>query len=250
MLINRHSLNVEQSGPEHGPVVVLLHHGLGSVKAWRGQIPVLAEAGYRVVAYDRWGYGGSQGRAGLDLPTFASDIQDLCNLLDQLRIKRAALVGHSDGGTIALYFSAQQPHRISCLVSVAAHIYVEPKMEPGIQGIHQDFETNLRFRQGLRSAHGIKYAAVFHHWFDGWRQVGSLSWDMRPVLGKIQCPALIVQGEADEHATPQHARDIVAAIPGAELWLIPGTGHMLPQECTSIFNPRLLQFLEKYAMGT
>jgi pimeloyl-ACP methyl ester carboxylesterase len=246
MLVNRHNLNVEEYGPENGPVVVLLHHGLGSLKAWRWQLPPLVDAGYRVVAYDRWGYGGSELRPGLDLPTFNSDINDLCGLLEMLRIRRAALVGHSDGGTITLYFAAQQSNLVSCLVTVAAHIYVEPKMEPGIQGIKQEFETNQRFRLGMQYAHGERYAAVFHNWFDGWHRIESLSWDMRPILGQIRCPSLIVQGEEDEHATPQHARDIAEAIPGAELWLVPGAGHMLPQENVSLFNPRLLQFLNKY----
>ena len=66
---------------------------------------------------------------------------------------------------------------------------------------------------------------------------------MRPLLAGISCPALVIQGEQDEHATPQHARDIAAAIPGAELWLLPGAGHMLPQEAAERFNPRLIEFL-------
>ena len=249
MLANGHNLNVEQYGPENGPVVVLLHHGLGSVKAWRGQIPALADAGYHVVAYDRWGYGGSEARPGLDLPTFTSDIKDLRSLLEQLGINRASLVGHSDGGTIALYFSAQHPNLARCLVTVAAHIYVEPSMESAILGIGRDFETDERFRTGLQYIHGEKYEAVFYNWFDGWHRIESRSWDMRPVLSQIRCPGLIVQGEADEHATPQHARDIAEAIQGAELWLVPGAGHMLPQENASLFNPRLLEFLDKHRAG-
>jgi pimeloyl-ACP methyl ester carboxylesterase len=245
MLINGHDLHVEQYGPENGPVVVLLHHGLGSVRAWRGQSPVLAQAGFHVVAYDRWGYGASVTRLSLDLPTFRADVDDLQKILEQLEIERAALVGHSDGGTIALYFAAQYPKLVSCLVTVAAHIYVEPKMEPAILGIGRDYETDERFRKGLQIAHGEKYAAVFHNWCDGWQQDEFRGWDMRPILGQIRCPSLIVQGEADEHATPQHVIDIAEAIPGAELWLVAGAGHMLPQENTLEFNPRLLQFLEK-----
>jgi pimeloyl-ACP methyl ester carboxylesterase len=249
MLVNGRNLNVEHNGPENGPVVVLLHHGLGSVRAWRGQIPVLVEAGFHVIAYDRWGYGGSDARPGLDLPTFTVDLEDLRSLLEQLGIQRTALLGHSDGGTIALYYSARHPMQVSCLVTVAAHIYVEPKMEPGILGVKQAFETDERFRMGMQSAHGDKYEAVFHYWFDGWHRIESLTWDMRPVLGQIRCPALIVQGEEDEHATPQHAKDIAEAIPGAELCLLPKAGHMLPQENASLFNPRLLQFLEIYGAG-
>jgi pimeloyl-ACP methyl ester carboxylesterase len=249
MLVNGHNLNVERFGPKNGPAVGLLHHGLGSVKAWRGQILTLAELGYYVIAYDRWGYGGSEIRPGLDLPTFTSDINDLQCVFEQLGIHRAALVGHSDGGTIALYFAAQQSNLVSCLVTVAAHIYVEPKMESAILGIGRDFETDEHFRRGLQAAHGEKYEKVFYNWFNGWQRTEHRSWDMRPVLSQIGCPGLIVQGDADEHATPKHARDITEAIPGAELWLVPGAGHMLPQENTSLFNHRLLQFLDEHGAG-
>lgn len=244
MFINGHNLYVEHNGPENGPIVVLLHHGLGSVRAWRGQIPALVDAGYHVLAYDRWGYGESDARPGLDLPTFTTDLEDLHNLLEQLRIRRAAFLGHSDGGTIALYFAAQHPDLVSCLVTVAAHIYVEPKMEPGILGIKQAFEIDERFRTGMQNAHDEKYEAVFYNWFDGWHRLESLGWDMRPVLGQIRCPTLIVQGVDDEHASPQHAMDIREAITGAELWLVSEAGHMLPQENANQFNSRLIQFLE------
>lgn len=245
MVINGHNLDVEQFGPENGPSVVLLHHGLGSVKAWREQIPMLMEAGYHVIAYDRWGYGGSDARPRLDLPTFTADLDDLHRLLVQLGVGQTALVGHSDGGTIALYYAAEYPDQISCLVSVAAHIYIESRMEPGILGVQYAFESDEHFRTGLRYAHGAKYESVFHNWFDGWHRIESLNWDMRPILGQLRCPVLVVQGEDDEHATPQHARDIAKAIPQAELWLIPGSGHMVPQAAANLFNQRLVQFLKQ-----
>jgi pimeloyl-ACP methyl ester carboxylesterase len=246
MLVNGRNLYVEQYGTDNGPAVVLLHHGLGSVRAWQGQKQVLAEVGYRILAYDRWGYGRSDSRPGLDLPTFTTDLEDLNSLLDKMGIQHATLVGHSDGGTIALYYAAQHPQRISCLVTVAAHIYVEPEMEPGFLGIKQSFETDEHFRMGMRYAHGDKYETVFRNWFDGWYRIESFSWDMRPLLGQIRCPALIVQGDEDEYATPQHAQDIASSIHGSELCLFPGAKHMVPQENTVEFNARILQFLEDH----
>jgi pimeloyl-ACP methyl ester carboxylesterase len=243
MIANGHQLHVECSGPQNGPAVVLLHHGLGSVRAWKGQVQALTQAGWRVLAYDRWGYGGSDPRPALDLPSFAIDLRDLELVLEAQGMQRAALVGHSDGGTISLYFAAQHPERVTCLVTVAAHVYVEARMEPGIRGIQRAFEQDEHFRHGLRHAHGDKYESTFHNWFDGWYHMENLSWDMRPLLRQIRCPVLVVQGEQDEHATPQQAKDIAAAIPGAELWLVPGAGHMLPQEHGDIFNARLLEFL-------
>jgi pimeloyl-ACP methyl ester carboxylesterase len=249
MFINGHNLNVITAGPETGPAVVLLHHGLGSVRAWRRQIAPLAEAGFRVVAYDRWGYGGSDRRDGLDLPTFSTDLQDLNALLEALDIHRAALIGHSDGGKIALYFASQQPERVTCLVTVAAHIYVEAKMESGLLSVRQAYESDARFRHRLQRAHGDKYLTVFQNWFDGWHQEQMLAWDMRHVLAQISCPTLVVQGEEDEHATPQHAKDIAGSIPDSELWIIPGAKHMLPQENADEFNHRVIRFLKDHAFG-
>lgn len=244
-----HSLAVQQAGQQDSPLVLLLHHGLGSIQSWSQQIPFLAQAGYRVVAYDRWGYGRSGARLRLDVPSFADDLVDLEALLDQLEVQEAALVGHSDGGTLALIFASRYPERATCLVTIAAHIYVEPKMLPGIEGLRQAFLTQERFRKGLQRLHGEKVDAVFSNWYEGWVQESNLSWDLRPALAQIRCPVLVVQGELDEHATPQHARDLAEAIPGAVLWLLESAGHMLPQENADIFNKRLLELLTQPGMG-
>ena len=66
---------------------------------------------------------------------------------------------------------------------------------------------------------------------------------MRPVIRQITCPTLVVQGAEDEHAPPEHARQIAVSIPGAERWLVPAAGHMLPQVCRQEFNHKLINFL-------
>ncbi len=236
-------LYFELHGPRSGSMVVLLHHGLGSVRAWKAQIPVLVEVGFHVLAYDRWGYGGSEARPRLSIPTFEDDLADLLSLVDALKLPKFSLVGHSDGGTISLYFAAVHPEHLYRLVSVAAHIYIELKMEMGIQGVCRAFQSDPAFREGLQHAHADKTQAVFSAWFEGWHDPANLSWDMRPVLGKITCPALIVQGMRDEHATPQHAFDAATAIPNSEPWPARGAAHMLPQEMPEVFNRRMLYFL-------
>lgn len=243
MKVNSHYLHIETHGPEGAPAVVFLHHGLGSTRAWRGQVPAFVEAGYRVIAYDRWGYGQSDPRPHLDVPGFEDDLSDLQAILAACNLRHVTLIGHSDGGTLALYFAEKYPEMVACLVTIAAHIYLEPKMEPGILGIKAAFERDERFRNGMQRAHGDKFESVFNNWFDGWHMPEALSWDMRPLLANISCPALVIQGEDDEHATPQHAVDIAESIPNAELWLEPGAGHMYPQDEPEIFNRRLLRFI-------
>ena len=122
MEINGHWLHVREYGPVHGPTVVLLHHGLGTTRAWRRQAPALAAAGLHTLVYDRWGYGQSTPRLGLGMPDFKEDQADLLAILYTKGITQAALVGHSDGGTIALQFSADHPGRVWALVTIAAHI--------------------------------------------------------------------------------------------------------------------------------
>jgi pimeloyl-ACP methyl ester carboxylesterase len=240
---NGHSLYLRSRGPEDGPTLILLHHGLGAVRSWRKQIRVLAGAGYRVIAYDRWGYGKSDRRDFLDIPRFEADQDDLEVVMDAFGIEKAALIGHSDGGTIALYFAIRQPARVSGLVTVAAHVHLEERMKDGILQLRQDYQEDADFKARLNRVHGPKAASVFDNWFTGWMKEGNLGWDMRPSLANISCPALVIQGDEDEHATPEHARQIAAAISAAELWLLAGAGHLLPQDFHDEFNRVVLAFL-------
>jgi pimeloyl-ACP methyl ester carboxylesterase len=250
--INNRQIQIAINGAEGGTPVILLHHGLGSIGSWKAQIPVLANGGCRVIAYDRWGYGGSEARTYLSVPFFPEDLADLLELLDRVKVERAALVGHSDGGTIALYFAAAHPERVTCLVTVAAHIYFEPKMQPGIESVRAAYEGDARFRKGLRRLHGEKTRSMFFNWYNGWTSnPENLSWDMRPGLSRVSCPTLVIQGTEDEHASPQHACDLAAAIQNnsagsTELWLLEGARHMLPQEEPEKFNQRVLEFIQRY----
>ena len=243
MLINGHSLHVEMHGNSTDPAVIFLHHGLGSVRAWKAQLANLAAAGFHTVAFDRWGYGKSDPRPQFNMPFFPEDLEDLHALVKAIGVEQVSLVGHSDGGTIALYFAAAHPEIVTHLVTVAAHVHVEAKMVPGLAVISNSYYHDADFQGKFQRQHGNQAEAVFNNWFNGWNRAENLSWDMRPLIRQITCPTLVVQGVEDEYSSPQHARQIAAAIPGAELWLVPGVGHMLPQEYAREFNQRLIDFL-------
>ncbi len=239
-----HRLAYTFHGPPDGFPVVLLHHGLGSQTAWQAQVRPLVEAGFRVLTYDRWGYGASEAdRLRLDAPWFEPDLADLGALLDALGLAEAALVGHSDGGTIALYYAAAHPARVRALVAVAAHVYVEPSMRSGIEALKRVYDTSATFRRALDRAHYGRGGAVFRMWHTGWLHPSVLDWDARPRLRTVTAPALVVQGTADEYATPRHAEDIAAALPHARLVLLPDAPHMLPQERPEDFNALMIDFL-------
>ena len=240
--INQHGLYWERYGDPHAPCVALLHHGLGSIRSWRRQIPDFIDAGWQVLAHDRWGYGRSDERPEFKLAYLADDAQEAFALLNTLGIEQLNLVGHSDGGSIALLMASEQPERINAMVVVAAHIYFEPMMVDGLNMIAQSV-TDPVLMEGLAREHGERTPRLLQAWVDHWRAADSQSLSMGELLPTIVCPTMVVQGELDEHATPQHAVDIAEGVQQGSLWLIPEVKHMPPHEIPEAFNQRVLQFL-------
>jgi pimeloyl-ACP methyl ester carboxylesterase len=240
--INQHNLHWERYGNPQAPCVFLLHHGLGSIHSWRRQVPDFVNAGWQVLAHDRWGYGRSDERPEFNHAYLDDDAQEAFTLMDMLGIEKIALVGHSDGGSIALLMAAEQPERINAMVVVAAHIYIEPMMVDGLDLIAQSMSDPILMK-GLAREHGERTPRLLQAWVDHWRGADSQSLSMSDLLPTIVCPTLVVQGELDEHATSQHAMDIVENVQQGYLWLIPGVKHMPPHEIPEVFNQRVLQFL-------
>jgi pimeloyl-ACP methyl ester carboxylesterase len=245
--VNGHRLYWERHGNLQAPCVMLLHHGLGSIRSWRHQVPALAGAGLQVLVYDRWGYGRSEERPVFDQAFLAQDRDEAFALLDHLDVKDTALLGHSDGGSVALLMAAQQPGRVKAMIAVAAHIYFEPLMTAGLESIVQA-GTDPAFIEGLRREHGQRALPLLNAWIAHWRGADLRSLDLRECLPAIKCPCLIIQGELDEHASPQHAIDIAEGVQLGTLWLIPGVRHMAPQEVPGKFNRRVLDFLAQMSL--
>jgi pimeloyl-ACP methyl ester carboxylesterase len=241
--VQGHRLYWEIHGPANASPIVLLHHGLGSVYSWRRQIPAFVNQGWRVVAFDRWGYGRSDPRPSFEQDFLLKDKDEALKLLDILGIKRANIIGHSDGGTIALMLAAQYPLLVERLVTVAAHIYFEPKIVDGLELIAQAVRVPP-LSKVLAREHGGRAQALAQAWLDCWLRADFPTLSLQGQLSKITCPVLVIQGELDEHATPKHASDIAKGVHNGELWLIPGVGHMPMHEVPEDFNHRVLRFLD------
>lgn len=119
---------VEQ-GPTDGPAVMLLHGFGGSTFTWRDTMPALAEAGYRVIAFDRPPFGLSDKSPDVD---YALDAQVglTAGLMDSLAVESAVMVGHSAGGGVIAHFATMYPDRINALVFVAGAVRVGSQTAP------------------------------------------------------------------------------------------------------------------------
>jgi pimeloyl-ACP methyl ester carboxylesterase len=202
----------------HGPLptealtLVFLHEGLGSVAMWRDFPARVAEAsGFGALVYSRAGYGNSD---LVQLPWSVRFMHDealttLPLLLDAMEIRETVLVGHSDGGSIALIHAGAkfQDSRVRGLILEAPHVFVEEVTVKSIDGILRDYrEGNLR-RQ-LQHYHGEKVDEVFWGWSNVWLDPAFRAWNIEEYLGQIRVPMLLLQGREDQYGTLAQVRSI------------------------------------------
>jgi pimeloyl-ACP methyl ester carboxylesterase len=182
------------------PAVVFLHEGLGAVALWRDFPSRLAEAtGRRALIYSRAGHGQSDLPWVPRTPRFMHDeaLDVLPELLRQTGIENPVLVGHSDGGSIALIHASEHP--VSGLVLLAPHVFVEDLSVTSIAEAREAFETSdLRDRMGRYHRDAER---TFRLWNDIWLAPEFRSWNIEDVLPAVTAPALVIQGEHDQYGT-------------------------------------------------
>lgn len=185
------------------------------------------------LVYDRQGHGQSAPLSALQAPAFfAHEAQTILpRLLDTLAIDHYILVGHSDGGTIALLHAA---YSSSCraLVSIAGHVMVEKITKMGIRRQVASLAEPPTFRK-LQGFHGEKTQLLIDSWSGLWLSPAFADWDIRDQLSGIKCPSLILQGKSDAYATADQASAIADAIGSlARCQLLSDCGHFPHQECS------------------
>ncbi|UOQ53564.1 alpha/beta fold hydrolase [Hymenobacter cellulosivorans] len=210
------------------PQLVLLHDSLGCITLWRDFPELLAQAtGLTVLAYDRRGYGqsapfGPEPRTKRYLEEEAANVN---RVLAACGIARAVLLGHSDGGTLALLAAALEPARTAAIITIGAHVFVEDVTLAGIRAAQEQYRTtDLPAR--LARYHGPKTEAVFRAWADTWLQPEFRSWNVESYLPRVTCPVLVLQGTEDEYGTAAQVTAIASGVAGtATAHLLPGLGH-------------------------
>lgn len=212
--------------PDAAPTLVLLHEGLGCVAQWRDVPQRLADAtGWGVLAYSRFGYGQSDPKP---LPWPMTYMHDEARLLPEVLasagIGRYALVGHSDGGSIAAIHAAGADPRLTGLVMLAAHFFVEDLNIASIRRIKADYEhADLRPRL---ARHHRDVDMAFRGWSDSWLDPRFRAFDITGCLPCIACPILALQGAEDPYGTDEQLRVLSAHTQApTETLLIPGARH-------------------------
>jgi pimeloyl-ACP methyl ester carboxylesterase len=192
--------------PDAAPTLVFLHEGLGSVDGWR-DFPerLVAETGMGALVTSRWGYGKSD---PVTLPRPLRYMHDealvtLPEILDQTGVKEAFLVGHSDGGSIALIFAGSDlpaASRVRALVLEAPHVFVEDVSVKSIAAAADAYRDG-DLRERLARRHGENVDGAFWGWNRAWLDPGFRSWNIEEFLPRVRVPSLVIQGADDPYGT-------------------------------------------------
>ncbi|MGZ8273659.1 MAG: alpha/beta fold hydrolase [Burkholderiaceae bacterium] len=218
-------LELLRIAPERrGPALVFLHEGLGSVAGWRDFPRALCDRlDAPGLVYSRRGYGRStpiaEARATDYLHREAWEV--LPTLLARCDIARPVLVGHSDGGSIALLYAARFDPR--AIVIMAPHVFVEDVTIAGIVQARAAWEQG-KLKEPLGRVHDDPDGAFFG-WNDGWLNPAFRQWNIEAELQTIRCPVLAIQGYDDQYATMEQLDRIARGVPQATLLKLVQCGH-------------------------
>jgi pimeloyl-ACP methyl ester carboxylesterase len=236
-----------------GEPIVLMHAITGTSETWEPQIAAFSKAGYRVVAFDRRGWGRSQADPATgQQPGHASD--DLHALAGFLSLDRFHLVGVAGGGFVALDYAAWHPERLASLIVGASTGSVSDKeiqdvisrIEiPGIRQLPAHFREVGASYRGTNPEGTARWLAIEEHA----RQRDAPTQPLRSPntfakLATITTRTLVIAAEADLIAPPGLMKIWARHVQGAQWATVPDAGHSIAWEQPAIFNDIVFRFLK------
>jgi pimeloyl-ACP methyl ester carboxylesterase len=240
-----------------GPAVVLLHAGVADRTMWREHLRPIADAGYRALAFDLPGFGEAEPAAE------SAPWVDVLETLDSFAVDRAALVGNSFGGAVALRVAVCAPERVSALMVVSAPpIELEPSAELGaaweaeeealergdVDGAVAaviDAWTLPDASPALRDRVGTMQRRAFERQLaaDAPVEAEDPVEQQRSALATLTIPTLVARGEFEMPDFHTGAQELAAELPAAREVVITGAGHLAPLEQPDAFRALLLDLL-------
>ena len=239
-----------------GTPVVFVHQATGSSRVWENQVPVFIKNGYRVITYDRRGFGRSTVDSSGPQPGTGAD--DLMALLNHLGIDRVHLVGTAAGGIVSFDFAVSFPQRLRSLVVANSiggvqdedYLAMSRRLRP------PQFAALPPDVRELSPSYRAANAAGTARWLE-LEKVSRPEGTTPPVqtfrnrltfslLESIAVPTLLMTGDADLYSPPPVMRLFAARIRNSESVIVPEVGHSLYWEQPDLFNQKVLEFIRRH----
>lgn len=253
-MINGHRICYEVHG--EGDVIIFLHHGFGCSKIWKNIYPRFVLEGYRIVMYDRRGYGESEQGDGF-WELYESDqfrgqaVDELRAVKDMLGIGRFHIVGQCEGGVVGIDYTVTYPDDVRTLTTASTQCYSDVSM---VDLNRQKFVDRFdRLSPDLQAKmvewHGSNAEAAYNHFARYGGEYGQGFFDLRPVLPAVTCPTLIVYPDRSAIFDVEQAFAFYRHLPNGELAVFPRCGHNTYDQRPHDYTRTILDFLERNRDG-
>jgi len=244
-----------RDGGGAGVPVVFMHAATGSSRVWEHQIPAFAAAGFRVIAFDRRGFGRTALAPGGVQPGTAAD--DLHALMSHLKVDRFHLVGTAAGGFASVDYALSFPQRLHSLViaNSIGGVQDEDYLELGRRIRPPEFSALPADLRELGPSYRAGNPEGTRRWLElertnraeGERPVQTMRNRITfALLETLSVPTLLLTGGADLYAPPPVMQLFVKRIKGSESVVVPEAGHSTYWEQPDVFNRAVLAFIRKH----
>lgn len=242
----------ELHGDPDAPPLILLEGLGGDIPGWRRNVPRLAEE-LRVIAYDFRGNGNSDDPPGPC--TIGTFVDDTLALLDELAVDRAHVYGQSFGGMVAQELALTAPERVRTLVLACTHMGPSRAVRPAGATAPKEEPWRALYAPGFPDRHAEHVAedlrigaAQPQHPAGRRRQWEAMqAFDSYRRLPNLRIPTLVLHGTEDRVVPVENGRRLAARIPGAELVLLEGAGHLYHSEQAEAADAAVLDFVRRHA---
>lgn len=230
------------------PVLVFLHEALGSIVQWKTFPSELCNSvNLPGIVIERSGHGKSSRLSGERdiqyLHRYADEIQEVLKEVLNPN-QKTILIGHSDGGSIALILASRNMKNLQALATMAAHTFVENETLAGIHPAIEAFEAGKL--DGLYRIHGEKTKDLFYAWANTWLDPSFKNWDIRNEIDSFTQPVLAMQGKNDQYGTAEQVNSIVSGHKNRKGIMIPGCGHHPHLEKKELVIQEITKWIEEY----
>jgi 3-oxoadipate enol-lactonase len=242
-----------------GNPIVLLHCWTGNHKFWSNQIEYLSQD-HMVFAPDYRGHGDS------DVPdesfTVEKLAEDIYEVIKELNMSPAVIIGHSMGGMIAQYLCLEHSEDVSAMILIAT-------LSSGMTTTTRNIISAQIMRDTPRLGYKNAFSTHFDDWFKAMSDTTHLSWikeqmlktpekvaldlvggflkfNLKEQLHRVNVPTLVISGESDISTTPAVCGEIADRIKDSKLVLIPGAGHFPLIENPQAVNQAIDEFVQKH----
>jgi 3-oxoadipate enol-lactonase len=242
-----------------GPVLALLHGWALDLDMWTPQFEALTDA-YRLVAFDRRGFGLSSGAASIE-----RDVEDLGLLLDILQVERAAVLGMSQGARVALRFALESPERTACVILDGAPALAETQTADlpierfrdlvrrgGVDAFRNAWRRHplTQIRSTDLQARALVARMIARYRGDDLQTAeGAAPTIALSELSRLQAPVLLLNGACDSAERLAAAAELAQRLPHAACIQIPGAAHLPNLDQAHSYNEALRSFLQRCALS-